>query len=88
MIMCNETQEANQIKRTMFIFVPLIARQKYSYAISSWRSKGKNFYKYHYYLWISKSIMQNYNMIMSIHYLKNYCRIVYEVLYFQIVLPP
>ena len=28
MIMCNETLEANQIKRTMFIFVPLITRQK------------------------------------------------------------
>jgi hypothetical protein len=30
MIMCNETLEANQIKRTMFIFVPLITRQKIS----------------------------------------------------------
>lgn len=28
MIMCNETLEANEIKRTMFIFVSLITRQK------------------------------------------------------------
>jgi len=30
MIMCNETLEANEIKRTMFIFVSLITRQKNS----------------------------------------------------------